>query len=115
MTEGEKRDRDGRPLVSPLASLAEQRALADIIDLLHAAFRLDFSHYRQSTVLLRLSRRIGLSRQAGIEAYRDFLRETPAELERLYDDLLLSFTSFFRDPPVFEALKAQVFPRLVEG
>ena len=37
------------------------------------------------------------------------------EVEALYQDILINVTSFFRDPEVFEALKACVFPEIVKG
>jgi two-component system CheB/CheR fusion protein len=92
----------------------EQQALDEILALLLEAFRIDFSHYRQTTVRRRISRRAALSKSDGLAAYRGYLDQDPDEINRLYDDLLLSFTEFFRDPPVFDLLKREAFPRLVE-
>jgi PAS domain S-box-containing protein len=103
----------GRESLEPV-TLEEQKALEGILALLLGSYRIDFSHYRRTTVLRRLSRRVALCKQDSLETYRDFLDQNPDELHRLYDDLLLSFTEFFRDPPVFETLKRAVFPRLVE-
>ena len=35
-----------------------------------------------------------------------YLRQTAAEVDALYQDILINVTSFFRDPESFEALKA---------
>ena len=55
-----------------------------------------------------------LQKLDGMSQYLEFLRQTPAEVEALYQDILISVTSFFRDPASFEALKSQVFPRLLK-
>jgi two-component system, chemotaxis family, CheB/CheR fusion protein len=43
-----------------------------------------------------------------------FLKSNPAEVEALYQDILISVTTFFRNPEAFEALKTKVFPRLLK-
>ena len=45
--------------------------------------------------------------------YAKYLKEHPEEGEKLYDDVLIPVTSFFRDFEAFEALKAQVYPAIV--
>jgi len=39
----------------------------------------------------------------------------PSEIEKLYNDLLINVTSFFRDPESFESLKKLVFPIICEN
>ena len=46
--------------------------------------------------------------------YAKYLNDHPEERETLYDDVLISITSFFRDFEAFEALKTQVFPAIVK-
>jgi two-component system CheB/CheR fusion protein len=91
----------------------EQAALEGILQLFIKSAHIDFSHYRQTTVLRRIARRISLSNKNNYVDYLTFLENNPNEVEQLYDDLLLSHTEFFRDPAVFEALKGSVFPGLV--
>lgn len=43
------------------------------------------------------------------------LRKHPRGLDLLFQELLIRVTSFFRDPPVFEALECLVIPHLFEG
>ncbi len=97
------------------ATAEDRDALTETLDILHKSYQVDFSHYRQTTVLRRLTRRMALCKQSDFVSYRAYLNNHPNEIESLYDDLLLSFTEFFRDPPVFEALRRTVFPKLVKG
>ncbi|MBD3322700.1 MAG: PAS domain S-box protein, partial [Chitinivibrionales bacterium] len=92
---------------------SEKKALDEIIRILEESYHVDFSHYRHTTVERRINRRISFCKQKSAREYCSYLTSHPQEIERLYDDLLLSFTEFFREPAVFELLKNKVFPRLV--
>ncbi|MGH7480765.1 MAG: CheR family methyltransferase, partial [Longimicrobiales bacterium] len=89
-------------------------ALRQIFGRLRARTGHDFSLYKRATVLRRLDRRM---RFAGIDAlpeYVSLLRENPEELDELFRDLLISVSSFFRDPAAFEALERAI-PGMFEG
>jgi two-component system, chemotaxis family, CheB/CheR fusion protein len=88
--------------------------LAQVVKLLQRATGVDFTHYKFNTLYRRISRRMVLQKLDGMSQYLAFLRQTPAEVEALYQDILISVTSFFRDPASFDALKSQVFPRLLK-
>ncbi len=47
--------------------------------------------------------------------YAQFLERDRDEAEALYRDVLINVTSFFRDPEMFEDLKREVFPAIVNG
>ena len=88
--------------------------LEEILKVLFAKEGVDFSHYRQSTVLRRIVRRMTLGKKSSFAAYLDQLKTDSRELDLLHGDLLLYFTEFFRDPQIFETLKAEIFPLLVK-
>src|SRR4051812_26199048 len=72
----------------------------------------DFSKYKRSTVLRRIARRMQVTRADSLEAYYDVMRAQAEEAQALLGDLLISVTSFFRDPEVFETLAKRVLPEL---
>jgi two-component system CheB/CheR fusion protein len=74
----------------------------------------DFGQYRQTTLLRRIQRRMVLNRAESFESYADTLEKNPAELETLYQDILIHVTSFFREPEVFKDLQENVFPEVVK-
>jgi two-component system CheB/CheR fusion protein len=84
-----------------------------VIDQLRLATGVDFSSYKRNTLLRRITRRAVLHKLDGLREYARFLQGDPAEAEALYQDVLISVTSFFRNPEAFEVLKSKVFPRLV--
>lgn len=86
---------------------------ADIFKLVRTAFGIDFSCYRASTITRRMERRIQLTRTRTLSDYCLKLKNDPEELDRLYRDLLVEVTSFFRDKEAFTLIEQQVVPELV--
>jgi two-component system, chemotaxis family, CheB/CheR fusion protein len=74
----------------------------------------DFSLYKFNTIDRRITRRMVLNKRNTREEYANFLRGNEKELEALYSDVLISVTSFFRDPEAFEMLKRKVFSKLLQ-
>ncbi len=75
----------------------------------------DFSKYKRSTVLRRITRRMQVTRADDLKQYYDFLRDNQDEAQALLGDLLISVTTFFRDAEACGELKTQVLPRLFEA
>lgn len=97
----------------PPAEVAEN--FSELFKLMEQATDVDFSLYRQSTIERRVQRRQALCNAETLEAYLRYLRENPAEIQALHQDLLIKVTQFFRDPEAFEALKSQVLPQLLKN
>ena len=89
--------------------------LRAIFKLLRQRTGVDFTHYRAGTVQRRIVRRMLVHRIRGRAEYAAYLRDTPAELDLLYEDLLIGVSSFFRDPEVFAELRETGFPALLRG
>ncbi|HYG33837.1 MAG TPA: chemotaxis protein CheB, partial [Clostridia bacterium] len=95
-------------------ALAKEPNLKRILQLLRKHSGVDFSLYKPTTIQRRISRRAVLGRSETLEAYAGSLRGNATELDALYSDLLISVTTFFRNPEAFETLKRKVFPRLLK-
>ena len=93
---------------------AGEEELRKILVLLRQRTGVDFQHYRRGTVHRRILRRMLLHRQDTRKDYLAHLRINPAELDALYDELLIGVTNFFRDPEVFAYLQGEGFARLIE-
>ncbi|HEX5085954.1 MAG TPA: CheR family methyltransferase [Blastocatellia bacterium] len=96
------------------AQPAVRNGFNEILELLRRVTGVDFSLYKADTLRRRVRRRMILNNLGELEEYAEFLRDDPAELENLYQDVLIHVTRFFRDPGAFEVLKEKIFPRLVE-
>ncbi len=92
----------------------EEEALQKILALLHKRSGVDFRLYRRGTLHRRILRRMLGHRQDTRSEYLAHLRLNPAELDLLYEDLLIGVTRFFRDPNVFAELQATVFPAMLQ-
>jgi two-component system, chemotaxis family, CheB/CheR fusion protein len=90
-------------------------AISTIFSLLKAATGVDFNYYKQTTLKRRILRRMILYKLERLEDYVRYLVENSAEVMALYQDVLITITSFFRDPESFEALKANVFPVITQN
>lgn len=93
----------------------DQSALEKVMILLRTKTGHDFSLYKTTTVYRRIERRMGLHQINGIVSYVRYLRDNPLELELLFKELLIGVTSFFRDPAVWEQLKDEAIPALLES
>jgi two-component system, chemotaxis family, CheB/CheR fusion protein len=74
----------------------------------------DFSHYKHNTIYRRVERRMALHKITDIQSYVRYLKETPAEVESLFKDLIIEVTSFFRDPEAFKILGKKIIPAIIE-
>ena len=88
--------------------------LRKIIMLLKTSFGVDFTHYKETTINRRITRRMVINKTENMKEYVEYLRTHPKEPQALFDDLLIGVTSFFREPNTFEALKEKVFPELIK-
>ncbi len=86
-----------------------------VLKLLHEHSGVDFSLYKSPTIQRRVARRLVLNKLDTLAAYAKFLRGNNDELDALYSDVLVSVTSFFRNPDAFEVLQSKIFPKLMEA
>ena len=100
---------------TPEVAAPSGNGLNTIFQVLRKATGVDFTHYRQSTILRRVQRRMVVHKIDKIEEYAKFVQSKPAEVQALYQDMLINVTSFFRGERVFEALKSKVFPAILKS
>jgi two-component system CheB/CheR fusion protein len=99
----------------PMPPEEAETALQDVMSFLRAYTRHDFRHYKRATVLRRIERRLQVNRLTDLSAYRNYLREHPAEAPLLLQDMLISVTNFFRDREAFDALERGALRRIIEA
>ena len=105
------------PYVVPEAEVeatSNKPDLDQIVQILRHGTGVDFPGYKFNTLYRRITRRMVFRKLDSLAEYVQCLRQTPAEIDALYSDILIGVTSFFRDKESFEALKTQVFPRLIQ-
>lgn len=97
----------------PLSS-AEESLVRDVTACLHERTGQDFSSYRATAFLRRLTSRMQIVRAEAPRDYLEFMRGDAREAHALAHDLLVSVTSFFRDPQSFAILERHL-PALFAG
>ncbi|HZK13693.1 MAG TPA: CheR family methyltransferase, partial [Desulfobaccales bacterium] len=106
----------GRPVPSPpvpeMSLKEEGTEFNQILALLKVETGLDFTHYKHSTIKRRILRRQALDRVESLADYVTYLEAHRPEVKKLYEDILINVTGFFREPEAFEALKDLVFPAI---
>ncbi|MBD3242619.1 MAG: hypothetical protein GF331_18660, partial [Chitinivibrionales bacterium] len=74
----------------------------------------DFSSYKRSTIERRVQRRMSVHGIVKAPDYLSFLHENSQEAQLLFQELLISVTSFFRDPEAFAVLQDKYLPPIIE-
>ena len=99
---------------TPLPENGQPDELVRIMALLHARTRYDFRGYRKKMLLRRVQRRMDICHIETLAGYLERLQSDTKEHERLFRDLLIGVTSFFRDKEAFEVLEQQVINPLLD-
>lgn len=87
-------------------------ALTRIMLIVREHSGIDFSYYKENTILRRLERRVSINRFTTLDQYVQFLSESAKEQAILYRELLIGVTRFFRDTEAFDLLVEKVFPNI---
>jgi two-component system, chemotaxis family, CheB/CheR fusion protein len=104
-----------RPDAHNVTQLATaETGLEPIFQLLRRHTGVDFTHYRQTTILRRIQRRMLVHKIDRLSDYVRLLQTSSVEIKALYQDMLINVTSFFRNPKVFDVLKTEVLPEIVK-
>lgn len=88
--------------------------LVSVFRLLQRQTGVDFANYKPTTFHRRLRRRMALHKCLNLGEYTQYLHEHPNEIQALYQDVLITVTSFFRDAEVYSVLQERVFPLLLQ-
>jgi two-component system CheB/CheR fusion protein len=97
----------------PLSLQPEQ--LERIFALLRGSSGVDFAQYKLPTVQRRIHRRMALHKVGSVDHYLRHLKDNPAEVNQLYQDILIHVTRFFREPDSFKVLAEEIFPSILEN
>ncbi len=93
--------------------IADENGLSRIFSILRENHLVDFTFYKQATVLRRIERRMTINQMHELQDYIKYLESYPKEVKILYNELLIGVTSFFRDPEAFDLLRKEIIPQLL--
>jgi two-component system CheB/CheR fusion protein len=81
---------------------------------LYAQTRIDFTGYKEATLLRRIERRMTSTGCLTLDQYIEHARSNVTEMHALSQDMLISVTSFFRDRVAFDRLREEIV-RMLES
>jgi two-component system, chemotaxis family, CheB/CheR fusion protein len=91
-----------------------EESLKRILTYLRSRTGHDFLRYKRSTIYRRLARRMQVRKIESLADYFELLKEKPEEVQSLFHDLLISVTTFYRDPSAFDSLLREVISKLFD-
>lgn len=100
------------PEGTPTVSSAEREELAVLLPLVRQATGVDFTHYKEETLLRRLAKRKSDLGVVSAGAYLTLVQRRPEELQALQQFFLVSVSSFFRDRASFACLARALAERV---
>lgn len=92
----------------------KDEALLQILQLLQKTVSVDFGQYKMKTIKRRIIRRMMLHKLNMLKEYVQYIRENPAEIHKLFQDLLINVTTFFRDRDVSDYLETTLLPEIIK-
>ncbi|PRQ08349.1 Sensor protein EvgS precursor [Enhygromyxa salina] len=106
---------DTAPESDVVVEFGDEATLRKILLLVRAGAGVDFRDYKPTTIRRRLARRMAVRQASSLTDYLTVLQGDPKEARALFEDLLVNVTSFFREPEVFEHLRDNILPKLLES
>lgn len=91
----------------------DDKFITSILELIKEKLPLDFSDYKQNTILRRTRRRADYKNFSSLGNYLDYLKGNPEEVEALAQDFLISVTSFFRDKEAFQYIQQHIIAEIL--
>ena len=73
---------------------------------------MDFSNYKENTLVRRMERRVSINQFHNLEEYLNYLSGSDQEKETLFKELLIGVTGFFRDAEAFDFIAKNVIPKM---
>ena len=97
------------------ALFTDEESFSHIYAVLKKVRGIDFTHYKRTTVLRRIERRMVVTHSMSLAEYAKVLDNSPDEVNVLVKEILIGVTNFFRDPSFFEKLKEKALYPIVQG
>jgi two-component system, chemotaxis family, CheB/CheR fusion protein len=106
--------RIGDKSIGRLESIEEvgDPGLHTILALVRDRVGVDMAPYKTPTLNRRIHRRLLVLNLSSLSGYAKYLEDNPAEIDALYQDMLINVSHMFRDKATLELLESKVLPAL---
>lgn len=86
-----------------------------LMDYLRQSHSFDFTGYKRSSLVRRVEYRMQTIKIENYDDYGDYLKANPEEFTPLFNTIEVNFTSFFRNPSVWDYVTESIIPRIIAG
>jgi two-component system, chemotaxis family, CheB/CheR fusion protein len=93
---------------------ADDEAYRRLLERIHERSGIDFNTYKSATIVRRLRGRMNATGNRSMVAYAGLVERDQDEYGRLIGSLLIKVTEFFRDPKVWDHIRDEVLPGLID-
>ena len=90
------------------ASPPQDKSIDALFELLEKRLGTNFSLYKPATIMRRINHRMANLQIASLIEYYETIRNSPRELDLLFESVLIGVTEFFRDTKAFESYKSKL-------
>lgn len=94
-------------------AVTDDPALMRLLTSIYEEKGLDFTQYKEPSLVRRLNSRLHKYNAGSYEEYMKILESHPEEYTELINALTINVTEFFRNPESFEAIEKIVMPRVI--
>ncbi|HTL42828.1 MAG TPA: CheR family methyltransferase [Vicinamibacterales bacterium] len=94
---------------------ADDHAFERILDYLRQARGFDFTAYKRTSLVRRVTKRMQTLGVEQFDHYLDRLQAQPDEFNELFNTILINVTGFFRDADVWDYVNTALVPQLLES
>ena len=108
------KNRNLKPIEKQIEVVKTKDQLEKIFILLRNETGCNFGDYKDSTVIRRVEKRMAINQITKLDDYIKHLHKNTEEVIKLFNELLIGVTSFFRDEEPFEILKKEVVPQIIK-
>lgn len=102
-----------KPKISLKTGSPDASLLPEVFKLIERHCGYDFTNYKTSTILRRISRRMGMLGFSTFHEYFKVLKESAEECRFIGKEFLIGVTQFFRDYEAFESLSKEALSQIV--
>ncbi|MGC1242634.1 MAG: chemotaxis protein CheB, partial [Chryseosolibacter sp.] len=103
-----------KPMISLKTGSPDASLLPEVFALIERHCGYDFTNYKTSTILRRISRRMGMLGFSTFHDYFKVLKESAEECRFIGKEFLIGVTQFFRDYEAFESLSKDALAQIVK-
>jgi two-component system CheB/CheR fusion protein len=89
--------------------------LKQILTIVQSSTGHDFAQYKRNTLSRRIQRRLTVNGFNNLKSYLDYLKENPDEVSSLFKEMLISVTTFFREPDAYTYYIQNVLPKVLKN